>query len=349
MSAHLFVWTFFFVKYGKIKFMRNLQTQFIETNELESEIENFKKNGITEFTLNDTEILNHKGKLLKFLKMFSQKAPETLLTLPIKADVLDMDICKAVSELYCTLDIDFFGVSKNGTYLFDKKFYSNRATTLNNLGLLFGFSMAYDLLPGDSVKLFRDRIDFAISLYPNHIFFHQLFDKELKAKPTATFSTQDIQRSSEIANAIETFYSYGRAVTWFLSVLKPLKMSAYVFFQDFAEWQNHNNCGLKSSWKSNEAKHLEIEKMQLKFLKFKYEEKGKSDLFEVVSNIVRINGALSRCYGEGEECEIALSYNPDELLGYGALDIQSFAENSIQENSHIKVFMGNEGPDFKYC
>ena len=89
--------------------------------------------------------------------------------------------------------------------------------------------------------------------------------------------------------------------------------------------------------------------MQLEFLKFKYEEKNRPELFEVVSNIVRLNGALSRCYGEGEESVVELSYNPGELLGYGSADIQKFSENSIQENSHVKVFMGDEGPDFRYC
>lgn len=329
--------------------MENTQSRFIKTSQLESEIENFAKNKITEFTLHDFEILNNKGKLLKFLQMFSQKAPETLLTLPINAQMLDMDVCKAISDIYCTLNIDFSGISKNKTYLFDKKFFSKRANTLNTIGLLFGFDMDFSLLDGDCVKFFRDRLDFAISLYPNHIYFPQLFDSTVKAKPTATFSTQDIKMCSEIANAVETFYSFGRAVTWFSSILKPLKMSASKFFQDFSEWQNNNNCGLNSNWKASESTHSEIEKMQLKFLKFKFEEKGRAELFEVVSNIVRLNGAISRCYAENEESELALSYNPDELLGYGSQDIQSFQENSIQENSHIKIFMGKEDVEFRYC
>ena len=271
-----------------------------------------------------------------------------------------MDVCKACSELYCTLEIPLEGISKGASYLFDKKFFSRRAQMLNTLGLVFGFDMNFACQTGDSVKAFRDRLDFALSLYPNHIDFPQLEADSISAgdkksssikmpKPSATFSTQDIAKCSEIANAVETFYSYGRSVTWFLSVLKPLKMNPSKFFQDFAEWQNLNNCGIKTEWKPSSANHSEIEKMQLEFLKFKYEEKNRPELFEVVSNIVRLNGALSRCYGEGEESVVELSYNPGELLGYGSADIQKFSENSIQENSHVKVFMGDEGPDFRYC
>lgn len=326
------------------------KTFSFKSSEIESSIEDFKNKGITEFTLQDEEILSHKGKLLKFLNLVEKKYPELFLTLPVIADVLDLDVCRAVSNLYCTLEIPLCGTSKGGTYLFDKKFYSRRAQTFNNLGLVFGFDMDFAAEDGDSVKLFRDRVDFALSLYPNHIDFPQL-EKDSAAKmpkPTATFSTQDIQKMREVAYAIETFYSYGRAVTWFLSILKPLKMNASKFFQDFSEWQTLNNCGLESSWNVALASHSEIEKMQLEFLKFKYEEKNKVDLFTVVSNIVRLNGALSRCYGENLEGEVELNYNPDELLGGGAFDIQSFFDNSIIENSRVKVFMGGEGPEYHY-
>ena len=126
-------------------------------------------------------------------------------------------------------------------------------------------------------------------------------------------------------------------------------MSAAAFFRDFAEWQKLNNCSHASGWNANEAHHTEIEKMQLAFLKFKYEEKGKSQFFDVVSNIVRLNGALARCYGEGEETTLAMGYNPDELLSATAMDIPLFFENAFIENSTVKIFMGEDGPSWRYC
>ena len=316
---------------------------------LESSLASFAERGITEFTLQDEAILSHKGKLLHFLQVFREKAGDVFLTLPVRAELLDMDVCKACAELYCTLEIPLEGVSKGNSYLFDKKFYSRRAQMLNTMGLVFGFDMDFAVTAGDSVKNFRDRLDFALSLYPNHIDFPQLESSIKMAKPTATFSTQDIKMAKDCAHAVSTFYSYGRAVTWFLAVLAPLKMSAAKFFQDFSEWQNLNNCGLSSNWKPEQAKHTEIEKMQLSFLKFKYEEKNKPQLFEVVSNVVRLNGALSRCFGEGEEGKVELQYNPDELLSGAAMDISSFFENAFIENSTVKVFMGEEGAEYHYC
>ena len=316
---------------------------------LESSLASFAERGITEFTLQDEAILSHKGKLLHFLQVFREKAGDVFLTLPVRAELLDMDVCKACAEIFCTLEIPLEGVSKGNAYLFDKKFYSRRAQMLNTMGLVFGFDMDFASTAGDSVKNFRDRLDFALSLYPNHIDFPQLESSIKMAKPTATFSTQDIKMAKDCAHAVSTFYSYGRAVTWFLAVLAPLKMSAAKFFQDFSEWQNLNNCGLLSNWKPEKASHAEIEKMQLSFLKFKYEEKNKPQLFEVVSNVVRLNGAISRCFGEGEESRVELQYNPDELLSGAAMDISSFFENAFIENSTVKVFMGEEDVEYRYC
>ncbi len=328
----------------------------INSENLEDSLSKAVKSGMTEFILQDSSILNHKGKLIKFLNFAGRNCPELFLTLPLSAEILDMDVCRACSEVNCSIEIPLAGESKNGAYLFDKKFYSRRAQTLNMLGLVFGFELDFSRSDGDSVKLFRDRLNFAVSLYPNHIDFPQLeissgekSDFSLP-RPTSTFSTQDIKMTGETAFACQVFYTFGRAVTWFLSVLAPLKMTSDKFFKDFAEWQNHSSCGLGSSWSVDKSCHKEIEKMQLEFLKFKYAEKNKSELFEVVSNVVRLNGALSRLYGEGEESVLSLSYNLDELLGGGAMDIQSFFDNSFMENSRVKIFLnGNGEAEYRYC
>lgn len=322
----------------------------IKSQNLETSLAQNYQKGMTEFTLQDSSILENKPRLLHFLKFIEQNCPDLFLTLPLSAKMLDMDVCRECANLNCSLDIPLSGSEKNGVYLFDKKFFSRRAQMLNTLGLVFGFSLDFAVSKSDSVRFFRDRLDFALSLYPNHIDFPEL-DSESDfppPKPSATFSTQDIKMAKETAFACQVFYSWGRAVTWFLAVLKPLKMTSDKFFRDFAEWQKINNCGLDSNWSVDKSNHKEIEKMQLSFLEFKYEEKGKSELFEVVSNVVRLNGALSRCYGEGEESEVDLTYNPDELLSGGAMEIQSFFENSFMEKCRVKIYFEDGEAKFRY-
>lgn len=330
------------------------KTFTFNSQQLESSLASFSEKGITEFTLQDSEILGHKGRLLRFLQAVRKNAPDLFVTLPVDAKILDMDVCKACAELNCSLDIVLDGENKGGNFLFDKKFFARRAQMLNTLGLVFGFDLSFALHEGDKLKSFFDRLNFSVGLYPNHIDFPQIETeisdrKKIEAKPTATFSTQDIRRSENIARSASVFYSYGRAVTWFLAVLAPLKIEPVKFFEDFFEWQKLNNYGLENGIEKIAGLHSEIEKMQLEFLKFKYEEKNKGQLFEVVSNIVRLNGALSRCFGEGEESIVEMSYNPDEILSGQAMNVQSFFDNAFMEYSRVRVFMGSDGPDFKYC
>ena len=93
--------------------------------------------------------------------------------------------------------------------------------------------------------------------------------------------------------------------------------------------------------------HKSIEKMQLLFLDEKYEEKGCHSLINLVHDVVKINGAMSRLAGEGEESTITTSYNPDDLLSEEAYDLTAFAENVCMEECRVKIFSNGEYPDYE--
>ena len=166
-------------------------------------------------------------------------------------------------------------------------------------------------------------------------------------KVTGIFSAQDIRYCRDTAFACQTFYTAGRAVPWFLSVLKPLRIYASRFFSDFAEWQRVNNCSYKSGFDPHAAAHKEIEKMQLVFLDQKYEEKNCHNLITLVHDIVALNGAMSRLAGEGEQAQLVTSYNPDDLLSEEAVDLVSFSENVCMEECKVRIFETEDGPDYE--
>ena len=204
-------------------------------------------------------------------------------------------------------------------------------------------------MAGDSLKLFLDRLDFALQQYPNHIDFAQTMnsEEEKTAKVTGFFSAQDIRYARDLAFSCRTFYTSGRAVPWFLSVLKPLRIYASRFFADFAEWQRCNNCDYRSGFVPEAVPHKEIEKMQMLFLEQKYEEKGQHSLIMLVKDIVAVNGAMSRVAGEGEESTIVTSYNPDDLLSEEAFDLAAFCENVCMEECKVRIFADEEGPSYE--
>ena len=281
---------------------------------------------------------------MKILNLVAQKAPEVFISIRIKAEIIDREIAAAATQIFCSFDIPLECESKGEKLLFDKKFYASKAKLLNDFGLVFGFYLDYAVVPGDSLKAFLDRIDFAVQQYPNHIDFPEID----APKVTGLFSAKDIRYARDVSFACQTFYTSGRAVPWFLSVLKPLRIYSSRFFADFAEWQRCNNCDYKSGFTPEKETHKSIEKMQLLFLDEKYEEKNCHQLISLVHDIVALNGAMSRVAGENEESSVVTSYNPDDLLSEEALNLASFCENVCMETCTVHVFAGEDGVDYEY-
>ena len=322
----------------------------------ESQIPHLVEKGITEFTIHDRAISKDKKRILGLIKLLAVHAPEVFTSILIDASVIDNQVVAAASEIYCSFEIPLNCIEKGGKLLFDKKYYGKKARLLNDYALVFGFELNYGVGCDDSLKAFLDRLDFAVQQYPNHIVFPQ--DKTPTERATSqgdvsdptvtgTFSAKDIRYARDVAFAAKTFYSTGRAVPWFLSVLKPLRIYPSRFFADFGEWQRCNNCDFRSGFDPEKVSHKEIEKMQLLFIDEKYEEKHKRDLITLVNDIVSINGAMSRLVGEDEESTIETSYNPEELFGPEAMDLEGFVENVCMEHCSVKIFAGEEGPDFQ--
>ena len=320
-----------------------------KTSELEAQIETLSQKGITEFSIHDASVAKDKRRVLKIINLIAQYAPDVFVSILTDASVIDREVAAAATQIFCSFDIPLEVQSKGGKILFDKKFYSAKARLLNDFGLVFGFQLTYAQVPGDSLKLFLDRLDFAVQQYPNHIDFAQTMnsEEEKTAKVTGFFSAQDIRYARDVAFSCRTFYTSGRAVPWFLSVLKPLRIYASRFFADFAEWQRCNNCDYKSGFVPEAVPHKDIEKMQMLFLEQKYEEKGQHSLILLVKDIVAINGAMSRVAGEGEESTIVTSYNPDDLLSEEAVDLTAFCENVCMEECKVRIFADEEGPSYE--
>ncbi len=314
--------------------------------EFESQIPTFKQKGITEFSIHDSALANDKQKILKIIKLIEKNVPDVFVSILINTSAIDREIISAAQSIFCSFDIPLECTEKGGHLLFDKKFYANKARLLNDAGIVFGFQLTYATVPGDTLKLFMERLDFAVQQYPNHIDFPQTENDEYEAKVSGTFSAADIRYCRDTAFACRTFYTAGRAVPWFLSILKPLRIYPSRFFSDFAEWQRVNNCSYKSGFLPEAENHKSIEKMQLLFLDEKYEEKHCHNLLTPMHDIVVINGAMSRLAGENEESVITTEYNPDDLLGPEAADLAAFAEDVCMEHCKVKIFSNGEYPDY---
>lgn len=303
-------------------------------NSLEKELASLEKEKIRQVRVSQKSITGNKSKLLRFISLAEKIAPEVLYQFEIPLSMIDRDTVAAFSSIYSSLDIEFESVEQN----FSKNL-SKKANLLNEAGLIFGFVVN---LKDISIKSFKSYVDFMILQYPNHINF-----VTENLKPTNVLSTQDIKTVENLCFAIECFYTFGRAVPWFLSVLNPLRIKSSVLLSDFAEWQRCNNCSLKSGFNPKSEHHLVIEKMLLSFLKFKYEEKKLFHAFPVAEDLIKLNGAFARACGEGEETILDLSYSPEDLFSPYSQDVLAFSEEVCMEACSVKVFNTSDGPDFK--
>ena len=324
-----------------------------KTSELEAKLAECAKNGITELSVHDESYANDKSKLIKFLRGVQKDAPELFVSFKVNPHILDADLIRQCTFVNCSIEMDFLpelSGGKNPVLLFDKKFYSKRCASLNNSALVFGVNLFFADNKSDSLKSFSDRLNFTVDQYPNHIDFPQTENSEgmQTAKVSGTFSAEDIRQARNIAFACRTFYSAGRAVPWFKSILSALRITPSAFFSDFAEWQRCNNCDFNSGFVPENVSHHELEKMQLLFLQQKFEEKRKSHLFTACTDIVCMNGALSRLISDGTECVLETEYNPEEIFGPEAMDLTSFVNNLCMEHCTVKIFINDSGePDFK--
>lgn len=319
--------------------------------ELESQIDQLQSKGITELCVNDSKIANDKRRLIALINKIQKSAPDVFVSFCVSASVIDREVVQAASGIFCSFEIPLECSHKGGKLLFDKKFYANKARLLNDFGLVFGFSLTYGVNQGDTLKAFMERLDFAVQQYPNHLDFPQtesdLDNDALEAKVSGCFSAQDIRYCRDVAFSCRTFYSAGRAVPWFLSALKPLKIYPSKFFADFSEWQRVNNCDFKSGFVPEKENHEAIEKMQLLFLEQKLEEKNQHSYIQLVQDLICINGAFSRLTGEGQESTIKTQYHPDDLLSPEALSLEDFIENVCMMPCTVKIFFSDEGPDYQ--
>ncbi len=139
--------------------------------------------------------------------------------------------------------------------VFNAAEFSRTIALLNESGAVFGFDLIYGL-PGDTLEGFSASIDFALRLYPNHLDIFPLAVlpgtalaakadtlglRYLKEPPYTLHSSPGfpagaMQEAAGLAIACDIFYSRGKAVAWFNSLLTPLGLSPSSFLREFHHW-----------------------------------------------------------------------------------------------------------------
>lgn len=327
---------------------------------LEKEIELFAKKKIAQVFVLDPTYNASKERATKMLKIIEKKAPGMFFYFEARAEFIDRELAKAFSRIPCCIQFGLQSsnpdVLKKVHRFLDKKTFARNIGYLNEVGVTFGFDLIYGL-PTDNFQGFKNSIDFALSLYPNNLELFCLsvlpgtnlhddalgYGMEWDKNPpynvlkTPQFSEIDLKKAEKLANATNLFYTQGRAVPWFNSVLFPLHQKASEFLWEFSQ----------SEVSTSSITAQQITELQVSFVKQKYKNAHLDKLVPIAEDLIRMNGALGLCTFDGTESTITTNYHPDDVMSEYATDLQFFAKNAGKQKCKVKIFEGKNGVDWK--
>ena len=331
------------------------KVEYFSFERIKEELDLFVKNDIKQIFVLDPTYNVDKSRAIKLLDYIRQKAKQIFFHFECRAEFISDELAKAFSKINCSLQIGLQSASeevlKTVNRNFNKKDFIKKISILNNYGIIFGFDLIYGL-PKDNYEGFKNSIDFAISLYPNHVELFclsvlpgtALFDDANKLNlsyelqppyhviESDTFSKVEIEKARKISIACNLFYSQGRAVPWFNSLMHLLKMKPSNFFEKFVLFLED-----KKLLDKEICNHKQIEKLQIEFVNNILKQKNFEKYYLLIKNLIELNGALSRSYSDGENTELSLSYHPDDLMSEYSQDLKFFLSNAQKYSCKVLV------------
>ena len=335
---------------------------------IKAELELFARKKVPQvFVLDPTYNVNKK-RAVELLRLIAKKTPDTFYYFEARAELMDRELAREFTRIPCALQIGLQSANEQTLKLvnrpFDKKKFCKGLSILNEEGVTFGLDLIFGL-PGENFGSFRDGIDFAISQYPNNLEIFclsvlpgtDLFDRAeglglvWKNEPpyhvikTKEFSSDDIKRAEKLSKACSYFYNAGRAVPWFNSVCRVLKIKPSKLFELF--YNEYSDICEKSCALGYCEKHEEIQKIQLEFLQGQFKSKNLQRYYAAAEDIVKFYGAISRTTDTGKSETVNLNYDAEYVASDYASDIRFFTENLRPKKNRIQTFRNKGDVDFR--
>ena len=226
---------------------------------IEAELRHFASHGVSQVFVLDSTFNHDQRRAKTILRMIKKIAPQIHFHFEVRSEFIDREMAELFAGIICSLQIGLQSadqqVLKQVGRSFRRDDFVSRTMLLNESGAIFGFDLMFGL-PGDTLAGFRESLDFALGLYPNHldifplailpgtalaaragsIGLHYLPTPPYTLISAPGFSADDMSAAQVLAAACDIFYTRGRAVAWFNGVLHVLDLRPAEFLQRFAEW-----------------------------------------------------------------------------------------------------------------
>ncbi|AJE04555.1 B12-binding domain-containing radical SAM protein [Geobacter pickeringii] len=240
------------------------------------------------------------------LRMIRARAPHIHFHFEVRSEFIDREMARLFASITCSLQIGLqsadSAVLRKVRRSFDPQDFAERVALLNESGAIFGFDLIYGL-PGDSFEGFKRSLDFALSLYPNHLDIFPL--AVLPGTPLAqraetagllhqatppytllespTFPPSAMAEAARLATATDIFYSRGKAVAWFNSITGALGLSPTALLGGFGRWLADSPSGRPGE---QDVTDREIWSLQRAYLGSLFAKRGKKKLLSLALDLV---------------------------------------------------------------
>jgi len=337
----------------------------IRLDRVEAELTAFVRGGIREVFVLDPTFNFHKAQAKQILRLIAQQAPDIHFFFEVRSEFLDREMAGLFATLRCTLQIGLQSAQDEVLRLIgrsiDPEAFEAKILLLHQAGVPYGFDLIYGL-PGDSLEGFRASVDFALSLVPNHLDIFRLAvlpgtrlaetapglglayqaDNPHQVIATPTFSREDLDTASRIAQGCDVLYNQGKAVPWFDIILEALDLSPSQIFECFATF-------LESQTSED------LTRVQRDFFVALFEDQDDALLGSVAADIISYFGyatelldapAVDPDRQASPSRRVSFNHDPTDLLAQlqgGSTDLENLAFSLPQRSCAAFLTVTDEG------
>ena len=341
---------------------------------IRKELELFEEKKVNQVFVLDPTFNSDIKRAKKILRMILKTAPLIHFTFEIRTEFIDSEIAKLFARVHCSLQIGLQSAHRevlaNVNRTIDTVKYAEKIALLNQAGANFGLDLIYGL-PGDTPDGFKESLNYALGLQPNHLdifplavipgtalydnaksfLLNSLQDAPYTLISSPGFSESEMAQTECLKNACEIFYNRGGAAGWMFMALETLDIDPSDFLSDFA-------VHLSSCEQPFELTRAEITVMQSSFVKEQFVRLNRKNLFPVMEDIITVHGALNRslyagplvtagssrfndetvfCLSPGT-ISLSLKYDFDELMTVGELTFEEFLDHYSTQKTYLVIY-----------
>ena len=317
---------------------------------IKSDLDLFEKSGVSRIFVLDPTFNLDPDRAKSVLELIKETAPDIHFTFEIRSEFLDRETAELFSGITCSVQIGLQSaenrVLKNVNRNIDRDDFYSKILFLHEEGAVYGFDLIYGL-PGDSYAGFKNSLDFALSLRPNHLDIFPLAvlkgtdlytkaegfgikwreEEPYTVKQTPGFPPEDMEKAKNLSEACNLFYNKGKAVPWFYIILDALDISPSGFLELFGKYMREKQ--YKSSVLPETSQFLS------EFLRDIFKQSGLEKEGLAAGDIVMWMNGISYLMESEEADSIILDFN---------LDIESIISNmdmGIDSLEELAFFAGN--------